>query len=129
MCGIFGIVSNQIQVNGKDFIKLANHAKQRGRDSSGILFLDEESYYIKKADFTISDLISDFNFTNKRIILGHSRLITNGLSDNQPVIKDNVAVLHNGIIVNADSIWNNLNSHREFEIDSEIIAGIALEYL
>jgi len=63
------------------------------------------------------------------LILGHSRLITNGLSDNQPVVKDGVCVIHNGIVVNHESIWNKINKKRELLIDTEIIAAIACKSL
>jgi hypothetical protein len=56
-------------------------------------------------------------------------LITNGLSDNQPVVRDNVCVLHNGIILNYESVWNLLKKKRELQIDTEIIAAIAAEHV
>ena len=44
-----------------------------------------------------------------RYIFGHSRLVTNGTQlnsdNNQPVVKDNIIGIHNGIIVNSDSLW------------------------
>jgi len=33
------------------------------------------------------------------MVMGHSRLITNGLEDNQPVVRDDVCVFHNGIVI------------------------------
>ena len=63
------------------------------------------------------------------MLLGHSRLVTNGHSDNQPVIKNEVILLHNGIIVNDEEIWNTLESKKEQQIDSEAIAGIAIDFL
>ena len=61
--------------------------------------------------------------------MGHSRLITNGLSDNQPVVYEDVAVLHNGIVVNVDTIWEQIDKPRKLEIDSEVIAAIAVEHV
>ena len=61
--------------------------------------------------------------------MGHSRLITNGLSDNQPVIREDILALHNGIIVNDSEIWNKLQSKRTLMIDSEVIVAIAEEAL
>jgi len=57
--------------------------------------------------------------------MGHSRLITNGLTDNQPVVRDDICVLHNGIIVNDEELWLQLNVKRKFQIDTEVIAAIA----
>ena len=61
--------------------------------------------------------------------MGHSRLITNGLSDNQPVIKNNIAVIHNGIIVNHDNLWPELDEKRAYEIDTEIINALVIDCL
>ena len=61
--------------------------------------------------------------------MGHSRLITNGLNDNQPVIRDGVSVIHNGIIVNNDNIWKNLDVSRTLQIDTEAINGVVISYL
>jgi hypothetical protein len=59
--------------------------------------------------------------------MGHSRLVTNGLADNQPVYRDSVGVIHNGIIVNHKEIWPALNKKRIQEVDTEVIAAIAAE--
>ncbi|NNA93366.1 hypothetical protein [Pseudomonas gessardii] len=66
---------------------------------------------------------------NANLVVGHSRLITNGLSDNQPVVRENICVFHNGIIVNDAEIWEQIKPERKLEIDSEVIAAIAEEYL
>ena len=62
-------------------------------------------------------------------MIGHSRLVTNGIADNQPVLKDEVVVFHNGIIVNADEIWPTIPLERKLSIDTEIIAALAVHYL
>jgi hypothetical protein len=61
--------------------------------------------------------------------MGHSRLITNGLADNQPVYRDGVCVIHNGIVVNHDVLWSQVGKVRYQEIDTEIIAAIASDHL
>ncbi|MFW5990308.1 MAG: hypothetical protein ACOCP1_02780, partial [Campylobacterales bacterium] len=84
MCGIFGLI-NVSKDSKKKLDVLANHAKQRGVDSSGIAFYKNSSYYVNKADYSIDKLLNKTNPPSDRVILGHSRLITNGTSDNQPV--------------------------------------------
>ena len=128
MCGIFGSISNT-KSNFKDLQKIIVHSEQRGKDSSGLIFLDNDGYNIVRADFEINKLIKKCNLNNSNIIFGHSRLITNGLADNQPVIRENIAAIHNGIIINEDEIWDSLNSKRFYKIDSEIIVAIAEDYL
>ena len=99
MCGIFGIISSSF-VNQKEFGILARHAQQRGKDSSGLIVYDGSKYQVYRADYKITRLVPQVNLRQSKVVLGHSRLITNGISDNQPVVRDNVCVLHNGIVVN-----------------------------
>ncbi len=68
-------------------------------------------------------------FDSVKVAFGHSRLITNGLSDNQPVFRNGICVVHNGIIVNDDDLWLEVGSERKQEIDTEIIAAIAERYI
>tara|TARA_A200000113_G_scaffold195349_1_gene185830 strand:- start:683 stop:2506 length:1824 start_codon:yes stop_codon:yes gene_type:complete len=128
MCGIFGIIS-QNTANEEDYKILAKLAQQRGKDSSGIIKIDKNHYSVIRSDSSILDLIGKLDLSNSSLLLGHSRLITNGHSDNQPVSKGEVILLHNGIIVNDSEIWNSIDAKREQRIDSEVIAGIASDFL
>jgi glucosamine--fructose-6-phosphate aminotransferase (isomerizing) len=128
MCGIFGIISrNKIKKN--ELKLLVKHSQQRGKDSSGLIYIENKQYNICRADFNIDKLLYQTKPFNSNVVFGHSRLITNGLSDNQPVLKENIFVLHNGIIVNEDEIWKDLLVERKFKIDSEAISGITLQHL
>ena len=89
----------------------------------------DDNYCIYRSDFLILNLIKKVKISFSSLLLGHSRLVTNGHSDNQPVIKNEVILLHNGIIVNDEEIWNSLESKKEQQIDSEAIAGIAVDFL
>lgn len=124
MCGIFGGVSEE-SVDQKKISSLARAARQRGRDSSGLIFTNHEDYVVSRADFDIFRLLGRTKIPNTAFIAGHSRLITNGHSDNQPVIRSNIAVIHNGIITNTDEIWADLNEEPRLQIDSEVLPAIA----
>jgi len=128
MCGIFGIISDS-PVNAEDILALASLSQQRGRDSSGLFFRDVDRYVAHRADYPITRLMAKISTMSSDVVLGHSRLITNGVADNQPVVMDGVVVLHNGIVVNHDSIWKTLKIQRQLEIDTEVIAAIAIEHL
>jgi glucosamine--fructose-6-phosphate aminotransferase (isomerizing) len=128
MCGIFGFIGGST-ANRKDLEKLANHARQRGRDSSGFFYRDGSRYSVDRADYDIKKLIKKNKKINSNVVMGHSRLITNGLSDNQPVVRDGLCLIHNGIIVNDEEIWKELKVERKFQIDSEVIIGISLQFL
>ena len=128
MCGIFGVISND-NLGKQKLEKLVNHSKQRGKDSSGLIFIDNDTYQINRADYDIDKLLSKVKPFKSAIVLGHSRLITNGLGDNQPVVRGKIAAIHNGIIVNEDEVWQKLTAKRLFKIDSELIVAIAEEHL
>lgn len=124
MCGIFGQIS-KTKINRDNFNELVKHSQQRGVDSSGLVYYDNDCYKISRADYNIEKLLKNTDLYNSSIALGHSRLITNGLSDNQPVVRDDICLIHNGIIVNDADIWKELKTERLYKIDSEVIAAIA----
>lgn len=128
MCGIFGIIS-EANIDQNHLTQLALHARQRGKDSSGLMVHDNGTYKVKRADYDIKSLLTSTGNLNTKLVMGHSRLITNGLSDNQPVVRDDVALIHNGIVVNHDEIWEGIDVERKFQIDSEAIIGLTLNHL
>lgn len=128
MCGIFGIISSS-SVSKGEIKQLAIHAEQRGKDSSGLFFAGQDKYFIHRANQPISSLLKTVDTKSSSFVMGHSRLITNGLIDNQPIYRDSICVIHNGIIVNDKAVWENINLSRKQEIDTEAIAAIAADVL
>lgn len=128
MCGIFGVISSS-PVREEELGVLVKHAQQRGRDSSGLVTFTCDAYQIYRADYPIIRLLQEVRPQACHLVLGHSRLITNGLSDNQPVVRDGVVVLHNGIVVNDEALWAEIGKVRTLQIDTEIIAGIAAAHM
>ena len=128
MCGIFGVVSSSI-IKAEELRLLAKHSEQRGKDSSGLLISNSQGYDLHRADKAITSLLNNVTVATSGLVMGHSRLITNGLADNQPVYRDGVCVVHNGIVVNHDALWSQAKKVRYQEIDTEIIAAIAADHL
>ena len=143
MCGIFSVIANSNTYTPKylkDVLEsVAKYSEVRGVDSSGICYIDDQKQQIKvtKGPVKISTLFSKTGVTsqispineNVYFAFGHTRLVTNGsqLSDenNQPVIKDGIVGVHNGIIVNDSEIWNqNPDLERKFEIDTEVLISL-----
>ncbi|MDA9003866.1 glucosamine 6-phosphate synthetase [bacterium] len=129
MCGIFGyIASPSSLIQEEDLNLLVKASQQRGRDSSGLISYDSE-YKTNKADYNIEALVREIKPYRSPIIVGHSRLVTNGMLDNQPVVLGNIAAIHNGIIVNDSDIWREISNEKSLQIDSEVIVAIAEEHL
>lgn len=149
MCGIFGIITTPkanipAQNISQVLEKLALLSQSRGRDSAGVAFRNSEINQIQvvKGDVPIGQLIQskvykEFLSSNLQsahngngfAAFGHARLVTNGSQlqeqNNQPVIKDNMVVVHNGIIVNGDTLWEaNPLLTRQYSIDTEIIPAL-----
>ena len=123
MCGIVGIVSKE-KISKKDLWSITKDAERRGVDSSGILFNSDKNIYLKRSNKSLTKLIKASNFNKTNFVIGHSRLITNSATENQPIKRNSIYVIHNGIIVNHDEIWGKINLEPNLKIDTESIAGI-----
>ena len=128
MCGIFGFVG-VTDLDQSDIDVLVLHSQQRGKDSSGLIVHDGDNYAVYRADFAVTKLVKKVDLHNTKLVMGHSRLITNGSADNQPVVRGDVYVIHNGIVVNHELLWDKIEKQRELKIDTEIIAAIAESHL
>ncbi|MDP0589315.1 MAG: hypothetical protein QS748_09050 [Candidatus Endonucleobacter bathymodioli] len=127
MCGIFGQVTTN-QVSKSNLKLLVKHSEQRGLDSSGLIYYENKNYAIDRADFNVEKLLKKVDPFSSNILLGHSRLITNGLTDNQPVIYNDICAIHNGIITNEKEVWGKIDAPRRLNIDSEVIVAIAYQH-
>ena len=127
MCGIFGYVGPDALDSTSAKI-LVKHAQQRGRDSSGMVIRGADDYHAYRADYTIDRLLKRIPPLGN-LFFGHSRLVTNGTGDNQPVLREQVIVLHNGIIVNEAAIWAELKKTPALSVDSEAIPAIISSHL
>ena len=149
MCGIFGLIVKPETTFPaanfrKTFTKIATLSESRGKDSSGfaIRLSNEHTIQVVKGDVPIRQLLASKKFdaalTKCQIdyiegagfaAFGHARLVTNGSQldevNNQPVLKDDIVIIHNGIIVNVDELWEqNSDLVREYSIDTEIIPAL-----
>lgn len=152
MCGIFGVIAgkNTPYTNAflsKSLSTLASLSESRGKDSSGISLLNNEkkSIEVYKGPIPVSKLLKNQelkkdihsvfnNSEHSRYVFGHARLVTNGtqLNDenNQPVIKDGIIAIHNGIVVNVGELWEKHSGlNRKFEIDTEVLLSLVRYYL
>lgn len=129
MCGIFGGVSTHY-LAPIDLQVLANHAERRGKDSSGLVWKEiNRDYHLLRADRPLNAITKDNLKKNLNFFAGHSRLITNGFFDNQPVMHNEIMAFHNGIILNEAEIWDFIESEPKLAIDSELLPNLVNYYL
>lgn len=147
MCGISGVITSKQSAYSKEFLtsslkQLALLSETRGRDSSGLCAFNQIKNRIEviKGPIPIKQLfkkkglkeITLSAFSNgkyAKYAFGHARLVTNGTqlndANNQPVVKDGIIGVHNGIIVNVDELWEQYsNIKRENEIDTEVLLAL-----
>ncbi|WP_373493047.1 hypothetical protein [Aquiflexum sp.] len=151
MCGIFGLIlkpnSGIPESSLSPMLRhLALSSESRGKDSSGLAFIHADAMDLVKGDIRIRELIrsgkfnqlfsqakNQYSISGKDFgILGHARLVTNGsqlqAENNQPVQLENDILIHNGIIVNVDQLWQDRPQwQRKYKIDSEIILKLLQE--
>ncbi len=126
MCGIFGCLISTSEQRLDEIKTLIKSAEQRGRDSSGLILFEREQYKVLRADLPVCALVSklEYQIRSAKLVAGHSRLATNGMSDNQPIVRGGLITIHNGIICNADKLWENQNVERQLIVDTELIPVI-----
>ena len=144
MCGIFGVISSEnsnysISFLRKSLTNLASLSESRGKDSSGLCVLNQNSLNVIKGPIQARNLLKrnkvkeilkhTFSKNKAQLAFGHARLVTNGSqlhdTNNQPVIKEDIVCVHNGIIVNHEELWrNNPKLKRHYEIDTEILPSL-----
>jgi glutamine---fructose-6-phosphate transaminase (isomerizing) len=149
MCGIFGLIikpatNYPAQAVRESLKKLAIFSESRGKDSSGIAIRQSKISTIRvvKGDIPIRELlksnvysreinnaIDDYEHGFGFSAFGHARLVTNGSQlyefNNQPVVKNDIILIHNGIIVNVEDLWKQYSElGRDYSIDTEIIPAL-----
>ncbi len=156
MCGIFGVVLGSDSAYGQAFARksltqLALMAEARGQDSSGLAFRDPAKKRIEifKGDISIEELLGDKRVRQKIeslsgayhantdqpfVVMGHSRLVTNGSQtrneNNQPVVKNGIVAIHNGIITNDGALWErHPELQRQYDIDTEVMLALIRKHI
>ena len=156
MCGIFGVaIGENLELSPKELMQIVNSifklSESRGKEASGLAVRLQNSIYVFKEPIISSKLVKTlqykelFNQTLKTqaygegklkapiLILGHSRLQTNGQSEinsnNQPVVKDGAIGVHNGIIVNDGQLWHQFPQiKKRYDVDTEVFLSLLQMY-
>ncbi len=133
-CGVFGVYDQ----DGHDCARLAYYGlyalQHRGQESCGIAVNDDGTIIHHKDMGLVPEVFNDvvLNHLKGSIAVGHVRYSTTGASlreNAQPLVtkyvKGTLTVAHNGNLVNAEEIRNELENNGaifQTTIDSEVIA-------
>ncbi len=146
MCGIFGLVAKSGAMTAEEYKKVLDRlfilSESRGKESAGIAIRStvDSTISVLKKDIRATELIKtagyrktlDASLKNEALpaAIAHSRLVTDGVSanndNNQPVYRDEMVLVHNGIICNYRELWA---QHRDdmqprTEVDSEVLPAL-----
>lgn len=158
MCAIFGIgfqFNNKIggsEVARKIMRNLFVENMTRGRTASGIAYVKENEILVLKDAVRAEEFIKSEDYAElekwnmvladkstqirKRpyFVMGHCRLKTKGTEtdnkNNHPIVRESVVGVHNGVIVNDDSLFARYSDKfkRNAIVDSEIIFALIEHY-
>ena len=130
-CGVFGVYGHP---EASHLTYLGLYALQhRGEESAGIVSTDKKQMYAHRGMGLVADVFTEENLSQLKgpVAIGHTRYSTTGsslLKNAQPLLVDTsrgpVAVGHNGNLVNASVLRDELEAHGSLfqtTIDSEII--------
>jgi hypothetical protein len=152
LCGIFGFLFGEdLGLSAHELMAIVNHmfklSESRGKEASGIAIRADKSIYVFKEPVSSSKLIKSREYKNlfehaiknggyaenrlkaPFVVLGHSRLATNGMSEinsnNQPVVKDGSVGIHNGIIVNDGELCKSFPElEKQYDVDTEVFLSL-----
>ncbi len=132
-CGVFGILAPEEEVAKLTYFGLFA-LQHRGQESAGIAVFDGEFCRIHKDMGLVTQVFSEATLSSLRgqIAVGHTRYSTTGSSRSvnaQPVIVESrlgaIAIAHNGNLVNAASLRQELADQEHYLSSSTDSEGIA----
>ena len=135
MCGIVGIISHQPVLD--KLIAGLRQLEYRGYDSAGIATLIDGRIERRRAEGKLDNLVNRLQSepVGGTIGIGHTRWATHGRpteTNAHPIATDDVAVVHNGIIENFQSLRRELTGlgyHFETETDTEAVTILTTHHL
>ncbi|MFX1552159.1 MAG: glutamine--fructose-6-phosphate transaminase (isomerizing) [Promethearchaeota archaeon] len=142
MCGIFGIVTNQENLDiGNNVFEGIKRLEYRGYDSCGIVSIANKKLFVKKDSGKINEIHKKLKLNEcpngSKLALAHTRWATHGPptkinSHPQLDCTNKIAVVHNGILENFIELKEELISkghNFKSETDTEIIPHLIEENL
>lgn len=154
MCGIFGlVVASPTAIERSAWERAVRDlfllSQSRGKEAAGIAIANADEIVVHKDSVAAEAMVATPEYA--RVVeraaagffcggqdrglatIGHARLVTNGLqgidANNQPVWRDDVVIVHNGIVTNWQALWQaNPDIAPRAEVDTEVIAALLHKY-
>ena len=124
MCGVIGIFS-QKNIDQEIIQTLLLQSMIRGKHATGLSWIDWENNksIIKHKIVKHSADKFDLPEIKTKHLIAHCRYSTSDLQYNQPIIYDDVAIVHNGVVTQTDAKkWQSIYNMRfDTKCDSEIL--------
>lgn len=136
MCGIAGFVklngsTNSTSVKRVAF-RLLRQIAERGDKATGYAYAGKHGLKVVKDKVGVKKFLKLYEREIKRDVgkaqawIAHSRLPSSGSiqkpANNHPIFtKGGLAIVHNGIVYNADEVYEHFGLERDCEVDSEAI--------
>lgn len=152
MCGIFGLfVRAGAELDAASLsstvAELFRLSESRGKEAAGLAVLHGDEIRVHKTAMAATDMLRTAAYqgaiqslakgggrvAGPLALIGHSRLVTNGLQgindNNQPVLKDGLVGIHNGIVVNDAELWAaHPELSRRYEVDTEVLLALLARF-
>lgn len=129
MCGVIGFTSKNVNKKDIETIKrVMIESSIRGKHASGIAWVKNGEFHSMVDSIPIDELVNQIDWNdvveNGCIsMIAHARYSTSDIKYNQPIVGDELAIVHNGVITQSPpETWE-----KEFEItcktknDSELL--------
>lgn len=144
MCGIFGLhIQDSVQLQASELRNLVDNlfmlSESRGKEAAGIAIRSGNDISVFKKAQPATEMIAGAEYKKffetaikaggPLTLIGHARLVTNGLQNmddnNQPIVKNGLVGVHNGIITNDKELWEMCpDQKRETEVDTEAFLAL-----
>lgn len=132
MCGIFAYCSENSKQ--KEILELIDLSKERGQDSYGCTIIKDnfsENFYSDNLFETKKKINNNIKDGDKCLVIFNSRLVTNGRNpeNSQPVITEQISLVHNGIICNFTNLDQHLSIELNFDPSDTVLLGNKISQL
>jgi glutamine---fructose-6-phosphate transaminase (isomerizing) len=132
MCGIFAYCSENSKQ--KEILELIELSKERGQDSYGCTIIKDnysENFYSDDLLEMKKKVKNKINDGEKSLVIFNSRLVTNGRNpeNSQPVITEQISLVHNGIICNFTNLDQHLSIELNFDPSDTVLLGNKISQL